>query len=230
MTNVQRPQFIITYNYGEEECTTSKSEAGQAITFINGLEPSKKVVSIHKFQGGKVTEVYPVIYKGAITLKEEPYVIAPPHPEPAKELISGYREEIQRTMNKDLGEKEALAMLALGLAGEVGELVDMIKKYSYHGHEFDKTEAIKEMGDIYWYIHNLMNEMSISHKLVIDMNIAKLQKRYPKGFSEEASQRRVDTMEGMNKALSSTEKYFLDSATEYSQHKKDNGMNGNKPL
>lgn len=115
-------------------------------------------------------------------------------------------------------------MLALGLSGEVGELVDMIKKFSYHGHTLEKPEVVKEFGDIYWYIHNLMNELDLSHEEIMETNIKKLQKRYPQGFSEQASQRRVDTREP-----SSTEKYFLDSAVEYSKHKAENKLNGNKP-
>lgn len=131
-----------------------------------------------------------------------------------------YREGIKRTMNKDLSQKDALAMLGLGLSGEVGELVDMIKKMVYHGHNLDKAEVVKEMGDIYWYLHNLMNELDVSHELVMQMNIAKLQKRYPEGFSEADSQRRVDTVKDIgNKISVQAEQYFADNAVEYAKHK-----------
>lgn len=116
-------------------------------------------------------------------------------------------------------------MLALGLAGEVGELVDMVKKYSYHGHELEFTEAVKELGDVYWYLHNIMNELNIDHEKVMEKNIEKLMKRYPNGFSEADSQRRVDTKEVSLK----TEHYFADKVKEYAKHKKETLSEANKP-
>ncbi len=98
-------------------------------------------------------------------------------------------------MNTSLSEKEKLAMLALGLAGEVGELVDAIKKHVYHGHELDLTDFRKELGDVAWYYNNLLNELGIDHEVVYMENVMKLQKRYVKGFSEEASKKRVDVQE-----------------------------------
>lgn len=214
-----RPQFIMTFvSVDNDELTVSKNTAREILEVANKAHIANKIKSFHKFQGGKITEVYPVIHKGVLTLKEEPYVISPPLPEPAKETLAQYREDIKRTMNKDLKHKDKMAMLALGLSGEVGELVDMVKKFSYHGHTLEKPEVVKEFGDIYWYIHNLMNELELSHEEIMETNIKKLQKRYPQGFSEQASQRRVDT----------TEKYFLDSAVEYSKHK-SNTLGGNKP-
>ena len=79
-----------------------------------------------------------------------------------------YRNAIDRTMNNGLTEKEKLSMLALGIAGEAGEIVDTIKKIVYHGHELNKEELIKELGDL---VENIM----------------KLNRRYKNGFSEEDS-------------------------------------------
>jgi NTP pyrophosphatase (non-canonical NTP hydrolase) len=107
--------------------------------------------------------------------------------------VKQYREAIKRTMNTQLSHDQKLAMLALGLAGEVGELVDQIKKKVYHGHVLDLDEFIKENGDVFWYLFNLMNELNISEEVVMMENVMKLQKRYADGFSEEASIKRVDT-------------------------------------
>lgn len=109
--------------------------------------------------------------------------------------IKQYREAIKRTMNTDLPQKERLAMLALGLAGEVGELVDQIKKHVYHGHEIDEDNFQGEAGDILWYYMNLLNELGFSEEAIMIKNIVKLNKRYADGFSEEASRKRVDTGE-----------------------------------
>lgn len=101
-----------------------------------------------------------------------------------------YREAIDRTMNKDLTEKEKLSMLALGIAGEAGEIVDIIKKIVYHGHELDKEELIKELGDLEWYLQHLKKHYNISDDVVRFQNIMKLNRRYENGFSEEASKNR----------------------------------------
>jgi NTP pyrophosphatase (non-canonical NTP hydrolase) len=98
-----------------------------------------------------------------------------------------YREAIDRTMNNDLTEKEKLSMLALGIAGEAGEIVDTLKKVLYHGHELDREDLIKELGDLEWYVTHLKKLLNISSDYVRMKNIEKLKKRYPNGFSEQDS-------------------------------------------
>jgi NTP pyrophosphatase (non-canonical NTP hydrolase) len=41
---------------------------------------------------------------------------------------------------------------ALGLCGEAGEVVDLIKKHCFQGHELDVNKLIIELGDVCWYI------------------------------------------------------------------------------
>lgn len=81
---------------------------------------------------------------------------------------------------------------ALGLTGEAGEVADMIKKYFFHGHELNTDELIKELGDVMWYVALLCNALDISLDHVMTRNINKLKARYPEGFSEEASIKRVN--------------------------------------
>lgn len=101
-----------------------------------------------------------------------------------------YRRAIDRTMNSGLTEKEKLSMLALGIAGEAGEIVDTLKKVLYHGHELDLDKLILELGDLEFYLQHLKKHYKISDERVYFDNIMKLQKRYPEGFSEEASKNR----------------------------------------
>lgn len=75
----------------------------------------------------------------------------------------------------------------LGLAGEIGELADYWKKHKYHGHVFDPTRAIQEIGDILWYVAQAADAMGIELEYVAITNIAKLKARYPEGFSNERS-------------------------------------------
>lgn len=97
-----------------------------------------------------------------------------------------YREAIERTM-KPMPEEEKLKMLAMGIAGEAGEIVDKLKKVLFHGHEMSIDELVLELGDLEYYLQHLKKHYKISDERVYIENIIKLRKRYPEGFSEEAS-------------------------------------------
>ena len=64
-----------------------------------------------------------------------------------------YQELAQRTSNKK-SHADAVLNGCMGLVGEAGEVVDVIKKYLFQGFEHAKAiERIKsEIGDVLWYI------------------------------------------------------------------------------
>ena len=80
----------------------------------------------------------------------------------------------------------------LGLTGEAGEVADIIKKYVFHGHELDKSEITKELGDVCWYVALLSYTIGVPLEDILQKNIDKLKKRYPEGFSESNSINRVE--------------------------------------
>jgi len=98
-----------------------------------------------------------------------------------------YREEVLKTVNVKLNQLELLINATLGLAGEAGEVSDVVKKYIFHKHVLNKDELIKELGDCLWYIEVISHILEISTEEVKKRNIEKLRKRYPNGFTEEAS-------------------------------------------
>lgn len=75
----------------------------------------------------------------------------------------------------------------LGLCGESGEVADIIKKHTFQGHELDKKHIVEELGDVAWYMAVLADMLGYSLNDVLEMNVEKLKKRYPDGFSEERS-------------------------------------------
>lgn len=105
-----------------------------------------------------------------------------------------FREDAIRTMNTDMDKKERLTMLALGLGGESGELQELIKKMVYHQHPEEelKRKITFEAGDVMWYLELLLHEFGITMDEVYRFNVEKRSKRYPKGFSAEDSQKRID--------------------------------------
>lgn len=102
--------------------------------------------------------------------------------------LDEYQEATKRTASDD-----SFSTLALGLAGESGEVADIIKKHVGHGHELDKAKLVSELGDVLWYIARLASVAGFTLDTVATGNIAKLKKRYPDGFSPEASKNRIDS-------------------------------------
>jgi NTP pyrophosphatase (non-canonical NTP hydrolase) len=95
------------------------------------------------------------------------------------------------TKNKKLNTPDSIANYSMGIAGESGELVDYIKKYLYHGHDFDLDHVRKELGDVLWYVAVLADTVGIPLDQVMEHNINKLRARFPEGFSEAASRNRT---------------------------------------
>lgn len=101
--------------------------------------------------------------------------------------INEYQELAQRTSNKSLGHRDHLLNGALGLAGESGEVCDIVKKFFMQGHPLEKSHIAKELGDICWYIAECASAIGYTMEDIMQMNIDKLRKRYPGGFSSERS-------------------------------------------
>jgi NTP pyrophosphatase (non-canonical NTP hydrolase) len=85
-----------------------------------------------------------------------------------------------------------VAILALGAAGEAGEVADLVKKQVGHGHPVDQDKVAKEIGDVLWYLANLAEEYGLRLGDIAHLNNEKLRQRYPNGFSTADSMRRVD--------------------------------------
>lgn len=106
--------------------------------------------------------------------------------------INEYQTLAMRTMNRELSERDILLNGVMGLCGESGEVIDLVKKHISHGHELDKTELLKELGDVAWYLTETATVLGFDLEQVFAKNIEKLQKRYPDGFKSEDSINRVE--------------------------------------
>jgi len=84
-----------------------------------------------------------------------------------------------------------LGNCGLGIAGEAGEVADIIKKHLYQGHPLDKRHIVEELGDVAWYVAVCAFTVDTSLEDVLKENVRKLKRRYPDGFSEERSIHRV---------------------------------------
>jgi len=82
---------------------------------------------------------------------------------------------------------------AVGLSGESGELLDIVKKHVFQTHSLDKEEVKKELGDILFYLQFMCNVLGTTIEEVKQGNIIKLTKRYPnQKFDPERSKNREE--------------------------------------
>jgi NTP pyrophosphatase (non-canonical NTP hydrolase) len=106
--------------------------------------------------------------------------------------LDQYQNAAKRTLNVDWPFDQQVSNAALGLAGEAGEVADILKKALYHGHKLDKAELSKELGDVLWYLAALASLHGLYLDDIAEQNIAKLRARYPNGFTQADSQARAD--------------------------------------
>jgi NTP pyrophosphatase (non-canonical NTP hydrolase) len=85
-----------------------------------------------------------------------------------------------RTWNQCDTERQVNA--ALGLAGECGECVELIKKHRFHGKPYHPDALAAELGDVLFYLAVCAHEAGLSLADIAEANHAKLAARYPDGF------------------------------------------------
>lgn len=84
---------------------------------------------------------------------------------------------------------------ALGLAGESGEVVDIIKKHVQYNKDLNIAHLKEELGDVLFYISLILTDINSSFEEVFLQNQEKLNKRFPNGFTEINASKRADKNE-----------------------------------
>ncbi len=107
--------------------------------------------------------------------------------------INEYQALAMRTLNPELNKKDVLINGVMGLCGESGEAIDIVKKWLAQGHELDKEHLAKELGDIAWYLAETAAALDLPLESILQGNIEKLKKRYPQGFKSIDSLKRWPT-------------------------------------
>lgn len=107
--------------------------------------------------------------------------------------INEYQKLAMKTLNPELSQKEVLINSVMGLCGESGEVIDIVKKWLSQGHELDKERLAKELGDVAWYLAEAATALDLPLEQIFQGNINKLKERYPNGFETEKSINRKTT-------------------------------------
>ncbi len=105
--------------------------------------------------------------------------------------INEYQAMAMTTLNPELSRKEVLINSVMGLCGESGEAIDIVKKWLAQGHALDKEHLAKELGDIAWYLAEAATALEIPLEDILQANLDKLKKRYPQGFEAQRSVARL---------------------------------------
>lgn len=106
--------------------------------------------------------------------------------------VNEYQRLAMTTLNPELNKKDVLINSVMGLCGESGEAIDIVKKWMAQGHELDKEHLAKELGDIAWYLAEAATALDMSLEDIFEANLAKLKKRYPDGFETQKSKIRLE--------------------------------------
>ena len=104
--------------------------------------------------------------------------------------VNAYQQEAMTLLNPALSQDQVLLNALMGLCGESGEAIDVMKKHLFQGHELDRAKLIKELGDVAWYLAEAATGLGVSLESILQGNLDKLHARYPKGFDTARSQHR----------------------------------------
>ncbi|MDP4108286.1 MAG: nucleoside triphosphate pyrophosphohydrolase family protein [Bacillota bacterium] len=112
--------------------------------------------------------------------------------------LNDYQKLAARTIPVDKDKNLRIAEFTLALCEEAGESAGVLKKVIFHHHPFDVDKARKligELGDTLWHIAALATEFGITMDEIAAFNLEKLRQRYPNGYSDINSLKRVDVNE-----------------------------------
>ena len=105
---------------------------------------------------------------------------------------SEYQKKAMAFLNPEIDTKDILLNALMGLCAESGEATDLLKKHLFQGHELNKDDLMKELGDVAWYLAEAAQALGEDLDTIFQMNIDKLQKRFPEGFDPKRSMKRKD--------------------------------------
>ena len=103
--------------------------------------------------------------------------------------LKEYQKLCKKTAQKFKDKEKEILTWGLGIAGESGDTAGCIKKT--FSHKNDQRAGIREnIGDTLWYAAMICNFFGWDLDEILNENIAKLKKRYPKGFSKKDAKRK----------------------------------------
>jgi len=109
--------------------------------------------------------------------------------------MSEFESNVSRLFIKPADRQGRILHAAVGIAGEAGEILDGVKKSWIYGKPEDAANILEECGDALFYIVALLQQYGFTLADAQAANVAKLQKRYPDGYSDADAITRKDKID-----------------------------------
>lgn len=93
--------------------------------------------------------------------------------------VNEYQKAAMATLNPALDKKDVLINSVMGLCGESGEAIDIVKKWLMQGHELDREHLARELGDVAWYLAEAATALDVPLEAVFQGNLDKLRRVFP---------------------------------------------------
>jgi len=96
-----------------------------------------------------------------------------------------YIKLVKRTESPTFGDiNQRIMHGVVGCVTESGEMMDAVKKCLFYDRRLDTDNLKEEIGDVFWYLGILCDQLGVTFEEIQSMNIRKLQKRYPDQFKD----------------------------------------------
>lgn len=79
-----------------------------------------------------------------------------------------YKQMVIESENGSLTDYPKILHALMGMNGESGECIDILKKRMFQGHELDVDHLLNELGDVCWYTMLLIIELDIEPVFVFE--------------------------------------------------------------
>lgn len=94
---------------------------------------------------------------------------------------SDFYPKIDRTYPNGVGSERLPVYPALAMSGECGEFSEKVKKAWRDGTPLDREAALKELGDVLWYVDAAAKDLGYALEDVAQANLDKIQSRRSRG-------------------------------------------------
>ena len=88
--------------------------------------------------------------------------------------INEYQQRAMASLNPELKGRDVLINSVMGLCGESGEAIDIVKKWLAQGHPLDREHLAKELGDVAWYLAEAATALDLDLEDILRANLEKL--------------------------------------------------------
>ncbi len=104
----------------------------------------------------------------------------------AREILKNYSEFVLSVASQKTKEGR-IQQGIIGAATETGELLDVLKKNMFQDRPIDEINIKEECGDVWFYLTEILAAIDSDIFEIMEINTAKLFRRYPNGFDRQKS-------------------------------------------